>query len=113
MHEFGIAQGLLASVLAKLAEHHAARIEIIRMQIGVLSGVETEPLTFAFTSLAEGTPAEGSRLEIEKIPLRCFCSACDAAFECRPFAYQCPTCGKASSDVRSGKEMNLIAMEVS
>jgi len=112
MHEFGIAQSLLDSVLDRAAAAGADRIAWIALEIGVMSGVEQEALQFAFTALAEGTPAEQAQLRIEKIPLRCYCETCDAVFEARPFAYQCPQCGRASARVRTGKEMNLVAMEV-
>ncbi|HMO52338.1 MAG TPA: hydrogenase maturation nickel metallochaperone HypA [Kiritimatiellia bacterium] len=112
MHEFGVAQGLLNVVLAKMAENAGSRIVWIKLEIGVLSGVEEEALRFAFTALAEGSPAQNTELRVEKIPLRCYCSVCDSVFECRPFAYRCPSCGMASHDVRTGKEMNVVAMEI-
>jgi hydrogenase nickel incorporation protein HypA/HybF len=112
MHEFGIAQALLETVTGRLRATEATRIATIRLHIGILAGVEQEALTFAFSALAEDTPAEGAQLVIEKIPLRCYCSTCENVFEAKPFAYKCPTCGTPSADIRTGKEMNLIAMEV-
>lgn len=113
MHEFGIAQGLLEVVLAKLSDAGATRIDRIRMEIGVLSGVEQEALQFAFRALSEDTPAAAAELVVDTIPVRCFCPACDHVFECKPSAYRCPACGTASAQVRTGKEMNLVTMEVS
>ena len=112
MHEFGIAQGLLEVVLERAKQAGATRIDRITMEIGVLAGIEEEPLQFAFKALAEDTPAASAQLVIDKIPLRCYCSPCDAVFECKPFAYRCPTCGQSSAEVRTGKEMNLLSMEV-
>lgn len=112
MHEFGIAQGLLETVLNKAEENRATCVTAIKLDIGLLSGVEEEALQFAFTALSEGTPAERATLLINKIPVSCFCGQCQNVFECRPFSYQCPHCGKASHDVRTGRELNLIAMEV-
>ncbi len=83
------------------------------MEIGVLSGVEEEALQFAFKALAEDTSAARAELVIDKIPLRCYCKACDMVYECKPFAYRCPACGVSSNEVRTGKEMSLVAMEVS
>ncbi|HMP89341.1 MAG TPA: hydrogenase maturation nickel metallochaperone HypA, partial [Kiritimatiellia bacterium] len=112
MHEFGIAQGLLETVLAKARDIQAARIDTIALEIGVLCGVDQSALVFAFTALAEGTPAAGATLKMESIPLRCYCSQCRTDFECKPFQYKCPDCGANSSTIRSGREMNLISMEV-
>ncbi|HMO04490.1 MAG TPA: hydrogenase maturation nickel metallochaperone HypA [Kiritimatiellia bacterium] len=113
MHEFGIAQGLMDVVLGRAREAGATRIEQVNLAIGVLAGVEEEALQFAFRALGEDTPAAETRLVVEKIPLRCYCRPCDAVFECKPFAYRCPTCGAASAEVRTGKELNLVSMEVS
>jgi hydrogenase nickel incorporation protein HypA/HybF len=112
MHEFGIAQGLLETVLRRAEEAHVRRIDSISVDIGVLSGVEEEALTFAFGALSEGTMAEHANLRVNKIALRCRCESCGKDFDCRPFSYRCPTCGRPSSTVVSGKEMNLVAMEV-
>lgn len=112
MHEFGIAQGLLETVLNRAESAGANEIQWIKLEIGVLAGVEEEALTFAFTALSEGTKAGHAKLLIEKIPLRCQCHACGHPFTCRPFAYRCPKCGISSNNVISGKEMNLVAMEV-
>lgn len=112
MHEFGIAQGLLDAVLAKAEEIHAPRITSINLQIGVLSGIEMDALSFAFSALADGTTAHDARLDVEKIPLRCYCETCQILFECSPSAYACPTCGNVSSDMRTGRELKLISMEI-
>jgi len=112
MHEFGIAQGLLNTVLTKADENQASRIDVITLELGMVSGVEEEALQFAFVALSEGTKAQHAKLQIENVPLRCFCDQCQTVFECQPFIYKCPMCGKASHDVRTGQELNLVAMEV-
>jgi hydrogenase nickel incorporation protein HypA/HybF len=112
MHEFGIAQGLLDAVLAKAQEISAPRITSIRLEIGVLSGIEVDALEFAFAALSEDTPAAKARLMIEKIPVRCYCERCKNIFECTPAAYTCPTCGEVSPDMRTGRELKLISMEI-
>jgi len=112
MHEFGIAQGLLETVLARVDEKDVSHIEWIKLEIGILSGVEDEALRFAFSVLSEGTLADHAELKIDKIPLKCFCASCRKDFECRPFAYRCPDCGTASNNIKTGKELNLVAMEV-
>ena len=113
MHEFGIAQGLLDTVLAKAGENNCKRVDCIKLEIGILCGVEVEALTFAFNCLAEGTLAASATLEIEQIPLRCHCDRCNLLFLGKPFSYHCPTCGTTSHSIRTGREMNMISMEVS
>lgn len=112
MHEFGIAQGLLDAVIEKAREVNASRVSSIKLEIGVLSGIEIDALTFAFAAVSEGTAAEQAELKIEKIPVRCYCSTCELLFECTPAAYTCPTCGEVSPDMRTGRELKLISMEI-
>ena len=112
MHEFGIAQGLLDAVLTKAQEMNAMRITAIKLQIGVMSGIEIDALEFAFGAVAANTPAATSRLMIDIMPVRCYCERCKNIFESTPAAYACPVCGEVSADLRSGRELKLISMEI-
>jgi hydrogenase nickel incorporation protein HypA/HybF len=112
MHEFGIAEGLLDAVTRKAREVNASRVSAIKLEIGVLSGIEIDALTFAFTAVSEGTAAEKAELKIEKIPVRCYCEACALLFECTPAAYTCPQCHQVSPDMRTGRELKLVSMEI-
>ncbi|MGA1194604.1 MAG: hydrogenase maturation nickel metallochaperone HypA [Kiritimatiellia bacterium] len=112
MHEFGIAEGLLGAVIEKAREIGAPRVVSIKLQIGALSGVEIDALTFAFTAISVNTPAEHAELKIETIPASCYCLDCDLLFECAPAAYACPSCQQVSPDMRTGRELKLVSMEV-
>ncbi len=113
MHEFGIAETIVQTALDAARAHGAARVDVVRVRIGDLSGVVEEALRFAFESIADGTPAGGARLEIERAPVRCYCSSCGVEFATAPLDYQCPACGAISGDVRGGREMDLVSIEVS
>lgn len=109
MHELGIARELLDIAIARAGD---ARIEQIRLANGIMSGVEEQALRFAFAALAKGTAADQAALLIDTIPLRCFCPRCKNEFECQPLSYYCPDCGSASGDVRSGRELQIVSLEV-
>ena len=113
MHEFGIAEGILKTALDTAAQHGAGKVEIVRLRIGALAGVVDEALTFAFEALSEDTPASGARLEIEPVPVRCYCATCAREFEPPRFSYRCPACQTLSTQVRSGRELQLVSIEVS
>lgn len=112
MHEFGIAEDLLAALVAKAREINAPRITAVKLEVGELSGIEIDALTFAFAAVSEGTLADKAELKIEKIPVRCYCSACELQFEGGPADYVCPHCHQTSPDLRSGRELRLISMEI-
>ena len=112
MHEFGIAENLLHTALQTAQSNHAARVVQIHLRIGALAGVVDEALRFAFDALAEGTPAQGARLVIEAVPVTCYCTACRRSFEPPRFSYRCPACHALSREIRSGRELQLISIEV-
>lgn len=109
MHELGIARNLLDLALAHAG---GACIEQIRIENGIMSGVEEHALRFAFAALAKGTCADRATLVISTRPLRCFCGHCKKEFECEPLSYYCPECGRASGDIRAGRELQMVSLEV-
>ena len=56
--------------------------------------------------------AEEAQLVIEKVPLSAWCETCGKEFESADFSLQCKDCGKISHDVRHGRELALVSMEV-
>lgn len=113
MHEFGIAESLLKTALETAAQHGASKVEQVSLRIGALAGVVDEALTFAFEALADGTPAQGARLLIEAVPVACYCPTCAREFEAPRFSYRCPHCQALSREVRRGRELQLVSIEVS
>ena len=112
MHELSIMQSALSQALEEAKRAGASRVEEIRLRIGVLSGVVPDALQFAFETLSEGTPAQNAALTIESVPARFWCAACEQEFEADRFFAECPGCGKPSSELRSGRELELASMEV-
>ena len=113
MHEFSIVEGLLQVAMEHAGARSATRIHSITMRIGALSGVVPDALTFAFEALSKGTPAEGARLVVEEVPVTCYCPACEREFAAELGSYHCPGCDRISAEVRHGREMDLMSLEVS
>ena len=91
----------------------ASVIHILRMRIGKLSGVVTEALRFAFQALKANTLAANATLEIDEVQPACWCARCQREFEVNDYIYECPDCHKPSVDLRRGREMALISLEIS
>lgn len=65
MHEFSLAQSLVAQLLELAAQHKAMKIYVVSVNIGVLSGIVTDSFTFGFEILAKEQPVlAGAKLEI-------------------------------------------------
>ena len=113
MHEVGLMQDTLNLALEEARRAGATRIHRLMMQIGRLSGVVPEALEFAFEILAKGTMADGATLEIEQVPIVCYCAGCAREFQPPTMICECPACGNPSLDVRRGREIQLSSLEVS
>ncbi len=113
MHELSLMENTLAVVFEEARRNKAEKIGSLRMKVGAMSGVVPEALEFAFQALTEGTMAEGARLEIDKTPIVCYCKQCEKEFEPGPYEYACPHCGTASLEIRRGRELEIVSIEVS
>lgn len=113
MHEVSLMQSALALAEEAAREQGATRIHVFRMRIGALSGVVPEALEFAFEVVCAGTLAEGARLEIETVPVRCWCPQCRAEFASDDLLGECPRCHTISAELRTGREIELGSLEVS
>ncbi len=112
MHELSIAMSIV-----ELAEEEAERREVqiiaLHPKLGALSGVVKDALLSCYEMACEGTRLQGSRLLIQDIPVVIFCAACRAE---RPLGsiqlFCCPDCGTPCSEIRQGKELQVVALEV-
>ncbi len=113
MHEVSLMQDTLILAEQRAKAAHAERIHKLSMRVGALSGVVPESLEFAFELLAKGTMAEGATLSVERVPIVCFCPACEREFPAQDLYCECPGCHQVSLEVRQGRELELAFLEVS
>ena len=113
MHEVGIIQSTLELAEQSARNSGATRIHELKMKIGVMTGVVPESLEFAFDVIRKGTMAEEARLVIEKAPMTAWCVACNKEFAVEEYEMTCKECGRLSREIRGGRELNLVSMEVS
>jgi hydrogenase nickel incorporation protein HypA/HybF len=116
--------------LEQAAAQGAGRIHRMQLRIGRLSGVDPDALAFAFdVVMADGAPGsaagsapcdgtdsvrtQGATLDLEVVPTVCFCPDCEQTFEPLDVIFTCPVCGGVSQRIERGRELELIALEVS
>jgi hydrogenase nickel incorporation protein HypA/HybF len=113
MHELSIAESLIELACDATIRERAERVSKLIVRIGVLSGVVKEALQFSFGIASEGTACEGAELEIEEVGVTIACPKCRMT---KPlldiFDWRCPDCGTATSDVITGRELDLAAIVV-
>ena len=113
MHELSIALQLIEIAEASARQADAQHVDTVHLRLGVLAGVVKDSLLFAYDTATAGTLLEGSRLEIEDVPLVIHCPSCQQDRELPSIqSFQCPICGTFSSDVRQGTELELVSLEI-
>jgi hydrogenase nickel incorporation protein HypA/HybF len=112
MHEIAIMESTLEIAADRARQENATAIDVIRLRVGVLSGVVPEALEFAFETLKIGTLAERGKLEIERVPAMFTCSVCGRETEQDFMEYDCPKCGGMLALRGGGSDLELSQMEV-
>ena len=113
VHEVSIMKSTLDLAEQQARASGATAIHVLRLRIGTLSGVVTEALRFAFQALKQDTLAASATMEIEEIRPACWCGRCESEFEVNDYIYECPRCGDPSAELRRGREMALVSLEIS
>lgn len=113
MHELSIAQSIIEGAAEEAESHPGSHIAAVHLQVGRLSGVVKEALLFSYELACEGTPLEGSKLEIEEIAAVIFCLHCNAERTLESIQhFRCPVCKTPSTEVLRGRELLIVALEV-
>jgi hydrogenase nickel incorporation protein HypA/HybF len=66
MHEVSIALSLIELATSQVELEAGERVDVLHLDVGVLSGVDPAALRFSFDVAAMGTPVEGARLDIQQ-----------------------------------------------
>jgi hydrogenase nickel incorporation protein HypA/HybF len=112
MHEMSIALSIITEVEKQIEKHRYAPIEVVYLRIGVLSGVDPQALRFAYELARQNTALANSRLEIESVLLRVYCSKCGAIHTPDPQHIFCPECVTPAQEILEGRELELHALEL-
>jgi hydrogenase nickel incorporation protein HypA/HybF len=113
MHELSIALSMIEGVLETAKKEGNAHVETVYLKLGAFSGVDKDALEFSYGIACEGTPLQGSRLVIEQVPIVIFCPTCNVE-RTLPSQQQlyCPECQSLAYDIRSGRELEITALEI-
>ncbi len=113
MHELSIAMSMIEIAGEEAASRGGARVTALHLKLGPLSGVVKDALLFSYDVAASGTALEGSRLVIEEVPVIVLCRSCNQQREIETIQHLCcPVCGELTPEVLSGRELQIVAMEI-
>jgi hydrogenase nickel incorporation protein HypA/HybF len=113
MHELAIVEALIEQAQRELnragQQGRAVRLEL---DIGRLSGVNSDSVRFAFDLLAPGTRVEGAEVVIHEPKAVCRCHACNAQNEIDSLVVECPKCGSEDVVIEGGRDLMLQSIDV-
>ena len=107
MHEMSLAKGILQIVEDAAGKQGFKRVGEVRLEIGALSGVEPEALTFCLDVVLKGSVAEGARVELERLPGQGFCLDCGETVAVTALYDACPKCGGYQVQASGGTELRV------
>jgi hydrogenase nickel incorporation protein HypA/HybF len=107
MHEMSLAEGILQIVEEAAAKQGFRKVTEVRLEIGALSGVEPDALTFCLDVVFRDSVAEGARVELERLPGQGFCLACSETVVVTALYDACPKCGSYQVQATGGTEMRV------
>jgi hydrogenase nickel incorporation protein HypA/HybF len=108
MHELSIAQSILAIVEKTVPINEQKKVVSIRLQIGVLSGIEIDALTYSFAIICKSSKLLNATLDIDIVPGKAVCQDCNNVYEYNSYGNPCPTCKSYSVKITQGKEMKIL-----
>jgi hydrogenase nickel incorporation protein HypA/HybF len=113
MHELSIATTMVEMAAEEAARRGGARVLAVHLRLGRLSGVVKDALLFSWDVACESTPLEGSRLVVEETPVVVHCAECRADRTLPAGGWlSCPVCDLPTPDVVSGRELEVVALEI-
>jgi hydrogenase nickel incorporation protein HypA/HybF len=113
MHELSIALSLLDQVAEEAERRGGVQVHAIHLRLGPLSGVVKEALLSAYELARENSPFSQTELVIEETPLLAHCPTCCATKTVVSVQQLCCNeCGTPTPQLVSGRELELVALEI-
>lgn len=112
MHELTLAESLIQIVEHAAEEQQAPRVKTVFVEIGRLSQVDVDALTFAFDVVSRGGRAAGAELRIIPVEGVGVCEDCQATVAMDASVSPCPRCGSYRLRVVAGQEMRVKGIAI-
>ncbi|HMK08768.1 MAG TPA: hydrogenase maturation nickel metallochaperone HypA [Anaerolineales bacterium] len=112
MHELSFAESTLELALRHAQQAGAQRVVGLHLVVGEFTLLEPTSLDFYWERITQGTPADGSRITVRRVPAQLACSDCGRACDPHDESWACRTCGSSRLRLTSGDECYLEAIDV-
>ncbi len=108
MHELAITQSVVDAVVERV---DGAKVRVLTLEIGTLSGVVPDSVRFCFDLVTAGTALAGATLVILEPPGIGDCRTCGDSFTMEDAFPLCP-CGSADVKITDGQQLKITSVEV-
>ena len=112
MHELSLAEAMLDIIKDQAKQENFSKVTNVVLEIGTLSHVEADAMCFCFDAVVAETLAEGSRLEIERIPAKGKCLNCKKNSSMKTLYDPCEYCGEFGLELIEGNQLRIRHLEV-
>lgn len=112
MHELTITMNILAIVEENARDLKANLVHEIEIDMGELSGVDSEALQFAMQCTEKSELLRNAKLLINKIPAKARCKTCNHEFNISDYYAECPECNSFENDIYQGKELKIRSIKI-
>jgi hydrogenase nickel incorporation protein HypA/HybF len=92
--------------------HGSQKINSVSLVVGESAGIIPESVQLYFDMIAEGSPAEGAKLNVRFVKTQMHCPVCGKNFTRPRFSFECPNCGTLGNPTETGKEFYVESVEL-
>lgn len=110
MHELSLAMDVIDLASEEALKNNSSHIYEIEIEVGELSGVETEAFQFSLEMLAKESILSHAEIKIHRITGRARCGLCRQEFEMHDLLEACTQCGGYAAAILSGKEFRVKSL---
>lgn len=112
MHEISICESIVSVIEQQAMAQSFHKVNMVRLEIGPLAGVELEALRFSFDVVTRGGIAEHARLEVIELSVNGWCMPCARPVPVKERFDACPECGSYQIEITGGDELRIKDLEV-
>lgn len=112
MHELGIAQNIISIATDYARKAGSGEIQELVVEIGQLSGVVREALSFSLEVSRKDSILKNARIHYLEPRGMAFCLDCHKEFALEQLYDLCPHCGSKRKKVTGGRELKLSSIVV-
>lgn len=114
MHEISLVRNVFRTLEAQLPADELARLDKIKLRIGLLSNVEPILMQNAFEAVTETEQQQfkAVQLDIELVPIHILCPSCGKESAVENYRFRCGYCDTPSNEVVSGTELLISGVEL-